>query len=179
MQNELKPCPFCGGEAVFKSIRIGGTGASGMEAPDLTAGCPSCQIWLPAQRTEDWEQGKGTFSICNTVKAALLDTWNTRAAVRLAKDEQLKKSGFEILRQYTDSCPPNGVKNGPMEEAFDCKIAVTLIFDDRGRVFQFAGGRLSSGGITQVFPARRSVLELMDHLGTSDIKWTVDQNDST
>lgn len=93
--------------------------------------------------------------------------------------EKKKKTGFDILKQYVDLSRPNAVKTGPLQEAFDCRTAVILIFDDRGRVFQFEGGRLSGGGITQIIPAKSSVLELMDRLGTSDIKWTVDQNDST
>lgn len=73
-----EPCPFCGGTAHWGYIVYRGTGASGMELPDITIGCPVEGFWLKAERTEEWKQGKGTYSIEPAAKAKLLKVWDNR-----------------------------------------------------------------------------------------------------
>lgn len=51
--NELKPCPFCGGEAEL----------TGFDAPEVWVWCPNCKASTDA----------------HTCKGGAIEAWNTRA----------------------------------------------------------------------------------------------------
>lgn len=71
-------CPLCSRPASWKEIPYRGTGASGMEVPDLTLGCKSCDIWLPQEKQSMWEPHKH-IDISDKAKQSLIDKWNRRA----------------------------------------------------------------------------------------------------
>lgn len=64
MKNELKPCPFCGGEAVTKAS------ASTLNA---YVSCPRCSVVM--------KQGfKGSKRIEEVLLELIAEAWNRRAA---------------------------------------------------------------------------------------------------
>lgn len=77
MDEELKPCPCCGGRAERQSRAPGGTGSSGMEPYIQRVGCPSCGLWLSWEHPKDeWgKQAEHDKALCAKQTAA----WNRRA----------------------------------------------------------------------------------------------------
>ena len=88
----LKPCPFCGGAAVWQSY----AGDYGYKSPTVWIACenepfenPHGKRWDDRKHrcfaattpvaTEKWEPGKGTFSIEAEAKADVLAKWSARA----------------------------------------------------------------------------------------------------
>lgn len=75
---KLKPCPFCGNPAKFLSIPVCETMSSGMEPPDWSLGCPTCEIWFDKMDGSTWTPSRGTYSIGKVVRQQLTDKWNRR-----------------------------------------------------------------------------------------------------
>lgn len=95
----LKPCAFCGGEPDWIHHRIGGTGSSGMESPNLSIGCKKCGYEFKSVSTEKWEKGKGTLSTWGQAEKTLIAAWNTRtppddSVARIVANNPCKKCGF-------------------------------------------------------------------------------------
>ena len=79
IEYEMKPCPFCGGKPEYKMIEYTGTMASGMEAPDITIGCPRCDYWFHQLPTEKWVQGEGHIDVGSESRKELVGLWENRA----------------------------------------------------------------------------------------------------
>ncbi len=74
-------CPLCDGAAAFDTIPYRGTGASGMESPDLRLGCPRCRLWLGQVKTETYNPtgpNRGMVDCWASAEIALLALWNNR-----------------------------------------------------------------------------------------------------
>jgi len=71
--HKVLPCPFCGSrvEMIFKM------GEWGYSSDAVFIQCKPCGIMF-MEDAEKWEQGKGTYSICDQAEKKLLDRWNTR-----------------------------------------------------------------------------------------------------
>ena len=63
--NELKPCPFCGGEAEIESLKLGGW-------QEVIVSCPDCNI-----RTHEFTTDKDI-----DLKAEMIERWNRRVDSR-------------------------------------------------------------------------------------------------
>lgn len=81
-------CPWCGGQPSFREIPYQGTGSSGMEAPDLTIGCPKDGFWFPKQQTEQYTRGKGYKDTRAEAEFKLLHDWGDRGPVVSLDDAQ-------------------------------------------------------------------------------------------
>ena len=95
-QEQLEPCPFCGGEAKIKDHRIGGTGSSGMETPHPYPCCTKCQARLPAIPCDDWPYGQANGALTyKQARAEAIAAWNTRATTLTSlseENERLRKA---------------------------------------------------------------------------------------
>lgn len=77
----LKPCPFCGGDAVLKKQRYAGTGASGMETPWPYIMCNKCKLAQMPLYCDDWAKGprsKRRHLNYKEAEAQQVAAWNTR-----------------------------------------------------------------------------------------------------
>lgn len=82
--SDLKPCPFCGSHAVFSErSNAYGSGASGMEAPDIYVTCSNskCPVkpQTPGAEAERYERGKGYINQRVQVEEDQTTRWNTRS----------------------------------------------------------------------------------------------------
>lgn len=74
---KLRPCPFCGGKAVFKFQKIGS--ANALLVADILVGCSECKLRLPGRYSlVVKENGDGEISITSDQQKAV-DAWNRRA----------------------------------------------------------------------------------------------------
>lgn len=80
---ELKPCPFCGSAAKFRErSNAYGSGASGMEAPDLHVICadPNCVVRpeTPGSPVQVFVRNQGYVDVRTNVEMDQARRWNTR-----------------------------------------------------------------------------------------------------
>lgn len=85
MAEELKACPFCGGEAV--EDWSGTAEFYGHEHQTVTIGCDKCGVSLSIETScgKDGKPSKGyefACSCCNDTGAVARSRWNTRAQLR-------------------------------------------------------------------------------------------------
>ncbi len=71
--NELKPCPFCGGEAEER-ISFREHSSFGDTTVDLCVICPSCDISISSPITLEDKTFDGLINRCNYVR----QLWNRR-----------------------------------------------------------------------------------------------------
>ena len=77
MDGLLKPCPFCGGKAVFKHHNIGGAGHI-LLAADATVECSKCGLVFPKRYSTVVVEGEnGELSVRTGLQEAVID-WNRR-----------------------------------------------------------------------------------------------------
>ena len=77
MDGLLKPCPFCGGKAVFKHHNIGGAGHI-LLAADATVECSKCGLVFPKRYSTVVVEGEnGELSVRTSLQEAVID-WNRR-----------------------------------------------------------------------------------------------------
>lgn len=77
MDGLLKPCPFCGGKAVFKHHNIGGAGHI-LLAADATVECSKCGLVFPKRYSTVVAEGEnGELSVRTSLQEAVID-WNRR-----------------------------------------------------------------------------------------------------
>lgn len=75
---QLKPCPFCGGKAVFKIQKMGS--ADDLLFADIAVGCSKCKLRLPVRYSLVVKANEnGEISIRNEQQKAA-DAWNRRAS---------------------------------------------------------------------------------------------------
>lgn len=82
-QNELKPCPFCGKEAIMQKKSSGHKG-SGEYTASFFIGCDSCKIGFTRESTFVLDCGEVSF-IRNGYEEAK-ELWNTRASQEVSHD---------------------------------------------------------------------------------------------
>jgi hypothetical protein len=58
------------------------SGSYGYTSPTVIVNCKKCNIRF-SEPTEEWQQGKGTYSIEESAIAKLVNRWNTRANVKV------------------------------------------------------------------------------------------------
>lgn len=79
MDKELKPCPFCGGAAVFEMKSIKRTISE--EEYGYKCGCPVCNVFFTAQSTYSLgsiSRGTATYHcVCDGVTECV-EAWNRR-----------------------------------------------------------------------------------------------------
>lgn len=101
MPNELLPCPFCGGAAVWQSY----AGDYGYRSPTVWIACENepfdnphgkkwddrkhrCFAVTRAVPTERWESGKGTLSVEAEACAEVMEAWNNRVYTSLYRNTE-------------------------------------------------------------------------------------------
>jgi hypothetical protein len=70
---EVLPCPFCGKKTEMRYVH----GQYGYTSDQVKIGCGPCGVEF-AEKTEDWEPGRGSFSIRKEAEEKLLRRWNAR-----------------------------------------------------------------------------------------------------
>lgn len=71
---ELKPCPFCGGNASHRHK----DGAYGYYPGECYVACDSCEVSSPRFHDEKWTEKKGTFSVRAEAMKSAEEWWNRR-----------------------------------------------------------------------------------------------------
>ena len=101
MENNLKPCPFCGGTSHIEIDDI--------QEPEM--------FWHYSPRCDDYGFWVICFGLCIIPKKMLLKPWNTRYERTTPSDELLcRHCGYSIVYQdgddvYTwDYCPHCGAR---------------------------------------------------------------------
>lgn len=69
----VMPCPFCGGKAKIEFKH----GQWGYTSHSVIIQCRPCGIAFH-EKAENWEPGRGMFSIRDEAEEKLLKRWNTR-----------------------------------------------------------------------------------------------------
>ena len=76
---ELKPCPFCGGKAVFTGDMYDMEGDNAQQTV-FTISCSKCRISLPTYGSIRYRfSGNGELSIYHDERDAVVRAWNKRA----------------------------------------------------------------------------------------------------
>ena len=81
MEEDLKPCPFCGRRVEIKTVD------SGYDTPTLRIDCLKCNIHFFEYATS-WNSSRGNHSIRAEAEAKLRMRWNTRHG---SDDERIKE----------------------------------------------------------------------------------------
>ena len=69
--SELKPCPFCGGEAEIKNTRVG--------RPYFAVVCSNCRASTRIVRSITWKKREELYNhTMGLIKDAAIDAWNRR-----------------------------------------------------------------------------------------------------
>lgn len=76
--DELKPCPFCGGEATLIQKTSGYKTYPVVIKNAFVAGCESCNIYTPAFESEIYQTTDGEVHINSTGAEKAIETWNRR-----------------------------------------------------------------------------------------------------
>ena len=95
MDELLKPCPFCGGKAVFKHHNIGGAGHI-LLAADATVECSKCGLVFPKRYSTVVVEGE------NVEKGQSLGTVGNTAAFEIVDEPHLH---FEIIKDNVQVDP--------------------------------------------------------------------------
>jgi Lar family restriction alleviation protein len=85
---ELKPCPFCGGEAEWN------TGQKGDGSPWRYLACEDCEAMGP--HVAEWELSK----VADDNDEVLIAAWNRRAALRPAEPVAVKALEWKLVKGY-------------------------------------------------------------------------------
>lgn len=75
---ELKPCPFCGGEAAFVTIRAYRYSKGFESAWDVTIGCKKCHAILPGEYPVRVTKGRNSQLIFHSNQETAAAAWNRR-----------------------------------------------------------------------------------------------------
>jgi len=67
-------CPFDGSDAIWQVD----PGSYGYVGPKKRIKCVSCGCASPYEQMEEWERGRGTYSIDEKATASCLEWWNRR-----------------------------------------------------------------------------------------------------
>ena len=103
---ELKPCPFCGGEAEFHSLLP--------RYDDAFVCCPNCEIDGPRFGGNDDREGSNAQAIA---------AWNTRAALREIEELEAKVQSLTALLDNQLGTPCEQVRHQEQVEALEAKLA--------------------------------------------------------
>ena len=77
--SELKPCPFCGGEAKLIQ-KTQGLGNSPMRIINqYVAGCEKCQVYTKYYQSDIWQGKDGMVHIDANGAIDAIEAWNRRA----------------------------------------------------------------------------------------------------
>ena len=76
MNDKLKPCPFCGGEATIREFACGSTGNGGFSA-SYEVGCKDCKIKFLRESKFSLINGHPVFS--KNGYEECINAWNRRA----------------------------------------------------------------------------------------------------
>lgn len=73
---DLKPCPFCGGEAYVREYAFGHSGSGGFTA-SYEVGCTMCKIAFKSDSKFTLKNGQPVFTVNGYEKC--VNAWNRRA----------------------------------------------------------------------------------------------------
>ncbi len=110
MSEELKPCPFCGGKAIWRKD----SGSYGYTPPKIWIACENepfenpygkgydtrknkCFAKTKAVATEEWTKIKGTYSIDARARTEVIAAWNTRT-----DSDRIEALNAEVARLRED-----------------------------------------------------------------------------
>lgn len=77
---ELKPCPFCGGKAVFTGKMYNLDGGNGQQTV-FTISCSKCDVSLPKYASIQYRFSRdGNLSIYHDERDSVVSEWNKRTS---------------------------------------------------------------------------------------------------
>jgi hypothetical protein len=136
---EVLPCPFCGKKTEMRYVH----GQYGYTSDQVKIGCGPCGVEF-AEKTEDWEPGRGSFSIRKEAEEKLLRRWNARhpgwAEIKTLR-QQLEEANSRLDFIYSCMTQQDGVwgfgnrEKVPADAADTPADAVKRMMDMRFKLF--------------------------------------------
>ena len=96
---DLKPCPWCGGEAAIVTVR---KESYGYYPEAIGAVCAKCGTGRKSFDVTEWKQGVGNYDVRDIATAKAAEAWNTRAPIEV-KPLVLVDS-FNELQKHLNNC---------------------------------------------------------------------------